>query len=380
MSTIKNTINNVVEKSGMSIDKIFFVSISIILVIIVINWIYSKLSLNSKNCKRLDKIYPTKPSISPINYSHEDYKDMSLRDYYVKSAYNCCAAGDYKNDYVNTCALKTCIEQGARFLDFEIYSISGQPVISVSSKNNYNIKQSYNSIPLGEAMKIINRYAFSSGYCPNSTDPLILHFRIMSNIVEMYDVMANILLDSFNNRLLGKKYSFSTYNSNFGAVKIKELKSKVVIMVDNKNDTFKQSNTLLNELVNLNSNNSKLMQTLRYYDIKNTHEPNDLLFNNKQYMTACIPDLNQFPTNYSSALCMYYGCQFIAMAFQKNDNNMIAYNKYFDSKNSAFVLKPEKLRYIPKFVEIKGPPPDKVSYGTRTTEYDFIDGPRDFNI
>ena len=32
--------------------------------------------------------------------------------------------GSYKNDYVNLCALKSCIKQGARCLDFEIYSVN----------------------------------------------------------------------------------------------------------------------------------------------------------------------------------------------------------------------------------------------------------------
>ena len=54
----------------------------------------------------------------------------NLRDYYIKTAYNCCTAGEYKNDFVNVCALKNCIRQGARCLDFEIYSVKGSPVVA----------------------------------------------------------------------------------------------------------------------------------------------------------------------------------------------------------------------------------------------------------
>ena len=53
-----------------------------------------------------------------------DPSKYNLRDYYIKTAYNCCCGGEFKNDYVSTDALKKCISQGARVLDFDIYSIN----------------------------------------------------------------------------------------------------------------------------------------------------------------------------------------------------------------------------------------------------------------
>ena len=35
-----------------------------------------------------------------------------------------------KNDFVNICALKNCIKQGARCLDFEVYSCTTMPAIA----------------------------------------------------------------------------------------------------------------------------------------------------------------------------------------------------------------------------------------------------------
>ena len=32
-----------------------------------------------------------------------------LGDYFIKTAYNCCCAGNYKNDFVNICALKNLV-------------------------------------------------------------------------------------------------------------------------------------------------------------------------------------------------------------------------------------------------------------------------------
>ena len=61
-----------------------------------------------------------------VNY---DYK---LKDFYVKTAYNACATGKFKNDYVDLCALTNCAKKGVRGLDFQIYSKNDKPIVAVS--------------------------------------------------------------------------------------------------------------------------------------------------------------------------------------------------------------------------------------------------------
>ena len=160
--------------------KIEFISLAIIAVLTVgvIYYIYHKRNLNKTNCSALSKIYDSKPTLNAV--VNTEYKDHAIRDFYIKTAYNCCASGQFKNDYVNLCALKTCIEQGVRCLDFEIYSINDEPVVAASSVNNFTIKETYNSIPINEVFTTIQNIAFSNGMCPNADDPLFLHFRIMS--------------------------------------------------------------------------------------------------------------------------------------------------------------------------------------------------------
>ena len=63
---------------------------------------------------------------------------------------------------------------------------------------------------------------------------------------------------------------------------------------------------------------------------------------------------------------MTYGCQFIAMALQKKDNNLDYYNKIFEDQNSAFILKPEKMRFIPVTIDTPPPPDPELSYASRT--------------
>ena len=51
------------------------------------------------------------------------YINYTLKDFYIKSAYNCCSTGSYKNCNVSLDMLKYVIRQGVRLLDFAIYSI-----------------------------------------------------------------------------------------------------------------------------------------------------------------------------------------------------------------------------------------------------------------
>jgi hypothetical protein len=131
----------------------------------------------------------------------------SLRDYYIKSAYNACSGGNYKNGYVDTCTLKNLLKQGVRGLDFEIYSIDDQPVVATSTSDNYCVKETFNSVSFSEVFNVIRDYAFANSTAPNPFDPIILHLRIKSTNQQMYSNFAK-LLESNNSILMDKQYSF----------------------------------------------------------------------------------------------------------------------------------------------------------------------------
>jgi hypothetical protein len=348
---------------------IFGILFVVIALVLICSWLYRVLYKNNKNCNHMNKIYPDFPTITNIDPSNKEKFCHSLRDYYVKTAYNCCSAGDFKNDYVNLCALKACIRQGARCLDFAVYSIDNKPVIAVSSQTEYFIKESWNYVPFTDAMNTIAAYAFSGSTCPNPNDPLILHFRVMSNNTKIYDIMANDLGSSFKgNMLLDPQYSYESNGENIGAVPIIQMMNKVIIIVDKINPMFE--GTELDEYVNIASN-SIFMRALTYHDVQYTPDMNELIEFNRKNMTICLPDLNESPVNPSAPLVMSYGCQFIAMSFQKNDTNMTFYNDEFNTANSAFILKPINLRYIPVNIAIPPPPAQSLSYEKRDLSADY---------
>lgn len=354
--------------------KVKIASVILILLILFLfgMWGYRTLHRNSSNCGDLSDTYPNFPTISTINTSDPNY-GYNLRDYYIKSAFNACCAGNFKNDFVNICGLKNAIKQGARCLDFEIYSLNDEPIIATSSVNDYYTKETFNSVDFNEAMGVVSNYAFSSGTCPNSGDPLILNFRIMSSNKPIYDKMASALYTNLSDRLLGKEYSYEFKGKNLGAEPLNKLMGKVIIIVDRTNPMFQQ--TKLNEYVNQASGGA-FMRSYTFSQVKNVQDMDELVEYNKKSMSIVRPDLSSKNVNYSSQLMMNYGCQLIGMCFQNNDNYMKYYTSFFNQSNSAFVLKPENLRYIPVTIPVPPPQNPAYSYETRVVEEDYYN----FNI
>ena len=339
-------------------------AIMLIIILAILYYIYNTLRKEKVKCAFMERTYSEFPTISSTNPT-EDFK---LYDYYIKSAYNCCAIGDFKNTFVNTCALKQVIRQGVRFLDFEIYSIDNKPVIAVSSVNDYYIKQSYNYIGFDEIMMLINSMCFSGNQCPNPNDPLILHFRIKSKNKPIYENMTQIINQQLEGRLLGNKFSFQDQGSNMGGVMLKDLMGKVMIVVDKSNNMFED--TSLEEYVNLASK-SIFCRLLRDYDVKYTPDYKELIQFNRRNMTISMPDLSFSDNNVSPTLHMGYGIQMVAMCYQNPDSNLKYYEKFFSDAGSAFVLKPENLRYKPIVIPTPPPQDPKLSYANRVVEEDY---------
>jgi len=347
-----------------------FIIIIILVALIFISifwWVYGKLTLDNANCQRMNKLYNNFPPIHTINIGNQQFSN-NLRDYYIKTAYNCCSAGTNKNDFVNVCALKKCISQGVRCLDFEIYSVDNVPVVAVSSQNAFDVKETYNSVSFANAMGIISEYAFSGSTCPNPGDPLLIHLRIMSSNKPIYDIMANALLNTLSRRLMGKKYSYENNGQNLSQIPLRDIMGKVIIIVDKSNPLF--SETLLNEYVNIASN-SVFMRALRFHDVKYTPDMQELIEFNKKNMTIVLPDLSISSKNPSSSLSLNYGCQLVALSFQSYDSSLEYYNEMFDTAGSAFILKPIELRYIPVTIPVPPPANPAYSYEKREVTADY---------
>ena len=360
LSTIKNMDENFQSYMIMMI-------IGIILIIFIGYIIYLSRLQNSE-CNYMNNLYSSVDgNIRPITSSDPDCSG-NLQDYYVKTAYNACSGGSYKNDFVNICNLKAVIKQGVRCLDFEIYSVNNQPVVSTSTSDSYYVKETFNSVNFSSVMDTIRNYAFSGSTCPNPTDPILINLRCKSNNQEMYSKLADIF-SSNTDIMLGPEYSYEASGTNLGNIPLMSLQSKVILIMDRSNPAFVENADLL-EYVNLASN-SVFMRGYDYYNIKNNPDINELTDFNRQGMTIVYPNNEINPANPSGMVCRASGCQMVAMRFQYVDNNLMENALFFDETGYAFALKPADLRYQPVTIPAPTPQNSDYSYATRNVSTDY---------
>ena len=362
----------------------FGMAFVIVVLLWLITYVTTKINLGKTNCEVIQQINkdspPTKITSKWTTSSSPDYAGKNLRDFYIKTAYNCCASGQFKSDYVSMCALQNAIKQGVRCLDFEIFCIDNIPVVGVSSIDIVGVKQSYNSLPVSMVLKELNSIAFSetSGICPNPKDPLLLHFRIKTNNVNILNILASEIAENLGDKLLPIEYMRECNGTNITKRPIKDFIGKVVIMVEknssaNSMPLLYQSKNMW-ELTNVTTN-SVFIHENRYMDIKNSNDLETITDFNKQNMTLILPDLSVSTINYISTVPQAIGCQLMAMNFQNVDQNLLTYNELFEKKESAFVPKPNELLYIPVLIDKPKPLANYLSYAATQ-----ISGPGNIKI
>lgn len=385
----KDALNNASDFLKNSDSNFLYILISLIIVFfiffILISWIAYTLSLRNNNCTKMDNFYPDNNSYKTrtfikgqVNFenpennltiNNDNFPDNDtriLKNYYVKAAYNCMCADGYKNNWVDDCALENCIKQGARFLDFEIYSLNYQPVVAASTANNYNIKETYNYIYLSEIFEKLHNLAFDEQFTQAYKDPMIIHLRLMTENNKIYDLIANYIdshLNKQNNYLLDKTNTIGNPNydhKNIINAKLETFAKKFIIIVYQSESALDKS-ILLKNKVNLRSN-SNYCNLYRYKDLVSMGESNPILMNDsKDKYIIVLPDIDNSLDNYNYFIPLSNGCQVIAMKFQNMDNNLVKYNEFFINKGLGycFVYKSSKLLYNI---------PNNISYNTSDIE------------
>jgi hypothetical protein len=289
----------------------------------------------------------------------------SLRDYYIMGSYNTCVEGPYNGGSVSISYLKNAIAQGYRFLDFEIYSSeTTDPIVSCSVNETQcgTDATTFYSVPFADVMDAIDTYAFTNSGCNNFKDPLIVNLRIKTCDVNVVSKLADIF-KKHSRRMLGSAYSFNKQNSNFGDAPLVELMGKVCLFVDSKSVDY-SSNAQFMEYVN-SSTITGFVKEMTQSAFKNIPSLDDLIEYNKRNMTIILPD---YANPQNSVLQAYQnaGCQVVAMMSYKTDSYMGVQDSYFSTQyHSAFVLKPEKYRYIPETIPAPTPQAPANSYASR---------------
>jgi hypothetical protein len=331
-------------------------------------YVYYKMTLLPKSCRRLNGKTPAALNSSWITTASSDPSSQYLlRDYYIKTAYNCCSTGNFSNDYVNVCALQHAIRMGCRCLDFEVYGKNGQPIISTSLSDDKCIKETYNSVSFDEAMSAVASSAFSpsSNVCPNPNDPLLLLFRIKTNDVNVLNSMADTIKSNLNDRLI-PDYNHEFGGKNICAEPVNKFAGKIVIILENIPLLYQPGAERMYEITNLTS--KTFLRILTVFDVLNGPDITELTSFNKQYMTIVLPVPSMSAENYEPMAPSLAGCQCVAQSFQlTRDGNLAVYNDWFESgpMKSAFLLKPKELMFVPQTIDAPKPQDPKLSFASR---------------
>lgn len=384
---MKNLGQESIKKLTEQPDDIFFsiviLIISFLIIFIIIFYIISQVTKKKDNINYIEKSYKiydantdSKEYTSFIEIENGDYEYPTkngedgkstgrLCDYFIASSYNSCCSGDFKNDYVDIEALKNVIKRGARVLDFQLFYINGDIIVSASSDETEFIKGTYNYLYLNGSngiLETIKREAFSqSNGFKNISDPLFINLRIQSEKIEIYDKLTQMFNSMLGDKLLSEAYGYDGTKSSINIVNedIKKFENKIIIICDQKNKNYE--NTSFYELINITPNREDgSLNCYRNYEINFAEERSNILEKTKKKLIMVIPDNTNINNNRDPENLFNMGCSMILMNYQRLDSNLTKYLNTFGQPQeysnieweaSAFMLKKEDLRENAKIIK-----------------------------
>jgi len=327
-------------------------------------------SKNYKNNIYIHKDYDVNRNLVNVN-SNPNYGDKKIFDFYIKTAFNCCNIG-YGTSNVER--LKTIISQGFRCLDFKL----------IYKNNTLHIENQPKNETFYNALEIIDSHCFSNSYCNNNEDPLIINIRFDEYITKVELKLAykklREMFKTLNSNKIDSTYSLLQKES-INTTSINNLNKKIIVMfnydyttiddaeIDAKHELLQyihfntyisQNDDMLdaNELKDLLDDNvtNKKNNAVITMKINETLKTNTtgLIELNKNYPIMLIPNsLNNISAvENPTALEDIFGYTFRALEFSSivdfskeiSDSDIKLYIDEFNIANSAFILKPNKLR------------------------------------
>jgi hypothetical protein len=367
ITNMAQNISNKIMGSNCYLIVVYLLSIVFIIIFTYSLYLRKELTKQTKSLtdmKKLNYEFKDKPSIAPLtlnDYNRVNKNELftTLIDYYVYGSFNSCCTGEVINGYVSLEALKTVIDLGVRLLDFEIYFKNGNVVVA-AGRNNIYMKDTYNELEVGTVFSEIKKRALRG--IQNSSDPLILNFRIVSKNPNVFHILEKKIMKHFSDFLVDKNIPVenSKKNGNVFNTPFKNLKNKVIIFVD---DPYKNAseNVGFMELVNACTDSDKCKGKIRLYNdyqIQNEGSPSTYISETKENFLITTP--NVMGKNSKWRMHHRYGVQGVLMNFGGgyHDDNFKGYILKFLDAQKSFIFKESKLRKRPKKVlEIKSQNP-----------------------
>ena len=339
--------------------------------------------------------------------------DLSLRDFYVASAFRPYQIAGQTYDICSYKSIQKVIEKGARFHFIDVWSSN--------PTNNYD----------DTAYPIVRNKTLMSGNCGSALQfnkvceiykkhswvgtqyPLILYLNLSFNAEKnrfVLNKISKILWNNFRGKFTGVDYSFA--KKNIGDIPIKDAMNKVIILTNiypNEGNFQELVNGVISEKVQ-NAGQLKVYRegNVSHGGIKaDTPDLQSVIDFNKTHIGIVVPgdikditnwyqpgvDLIQIPIHLDKTrnLCsknpkdpkvpfdpklpygvkddssFTYGYNFVCLNYQKPGQERDDYINFF--KESSLVLKCDNLRYIPGPKPVVKDQNIKASYGPRSMDF-----------
>lgn len=213
---------------------VVILGVFIVLVLVILIYFLSKTFNVSRTLDKM-AMYKRYQKITSVDMTKTE-ASQPLSSFHIASSYNSCHNGNQIISYTSELVLKSVIRSGARYLELNVFSDaygpSGKPVVSNGFRRG-EWKLMLNSLTFESAIRTISENAFKVSSeddgAPNNTDPIFIGLNLSTgNNLACLNLMADILIDYFRDRLLDAKYAFQ-FTTEFAKTPLRELENKVII-------------------------------------------------------------------------------------------------------------------------------------------------------
>jgi hypothetical protein len=290
--------------------------------------------------------------------------DNVLCDYYMSSSGYTVIPSTTVYTYITTNAITEVIKGGARLIEFDIYSVGGDPVVGLADSKTNNMF-TYNTLKFEDCCTTLANTMFNSGTTTGYANPFVLSLNFHSEDNAFMTRCADVMKMTLRKFMLRNEYSYQ--RKNLAVEPICKLMGKLVIVSGGNT-----KGNGMDELVNMSWASSN-MRRMTYTEASQTFDHEELIEYNKRNITLVVPDMRSTELkNKNAEICFAYGCQWVAMNFGSLDNAMELYTGQFIA--SSFAVKPDPLRYQP--VTYKKPEPQSAGVSFQPKQitspmYDF---------
>ena len=405
---IKMSSNPAYNSKSLKIYLVIAIPVIILLIYIVYKYNFSNRALNAiATMNYKDSLIPEQ---LPQCYELDPTMQYKLCDYYISASAMTPCIGNQHYDYVSLDMITEVLQSGARYIQIPIcesdISMQALPVVG-TAQYGQKLITSLNTLDIRPVLQTIRANAFTVG-TRNANNkstavnyPLFVHFILNTTNTYTLNTLAKNIQESWKDiiipiekyqqfpifleklcNLLGRIIIFATpeYKNTqmetwviptskmFEKYHYSEIAKVSQGISSGGNGVFRFDTLYNNKLSTQEQTRSAARFRTKYpsldYVIENRESiaetilnDSDILDNlasfNKVGMSLVYPNQPEdvLSSNYNIGDAVYNGCQFIAMNFQINDDNMKTYMEIF--RNNSFRLKPGSMRFTESETPIK---------------------------